>query len=297
MRNMLLTETRHEEVGVVIPLLVPQRQPGQPRLLDRLLQVLGQQLALLVKVVARADVDEQFQVLALAPPFDQLGGVVLLPHLLGPVLAQVAGKGLLAPRAVDGVGDGREGRARLVQGRVLEVQGQRAVAAHRVARDGHAVLVQLVPEGAEQGRGQLLGEVRLHLVVLVKGGLGGVHVEAGRLAEIPAVLLAGQVEAARGGVGVQDGEAVLGGAGLEEALLGAVVGGAGQAGEPDEEGDLGGGGGGGQVEVEVHGGACCGGLVGEFEEGAAEGGDGGLGLKGRHFGVGGGGGGGEEMFG
>ena len=66
---------------------------------------------------------------------------------------------------------------------------------------------------------------------------------------------------------------------LEEALLGAVLGGAGQTREIDEDGDLGGGvleGLRGQVEVEAHFTFGGGGGVGKLEELAAEGGDGGF---------------------
>ena len=70
---------------------------------------------------------------------------------------------------------------------------------------------------------------------------------------------------------------------LEEPLFRPVVPGAGQAGEVDQEGafvqrvrgDLW-----GQVEVEGHFAVGGGGVVGEFEEFAAEGGDGCLGLDG-----------------
>lgn len=47
------------------------------------------------------------------PLLDQLGGIVLLP-LLQVVLAEVPLEGLLAPGAVDGVGDRSERRDRLV---------------------------------------------------------------------------------------------------------------------------------------------------------------------------------------
>lgn len=68
---------------------------------------------------------------------------------------------------------------------------------------------------------------------------------------------------------------------VEEALLGDVVRGAGQAREVDEEGrGLGGRRGGGQEDIEVHGGARRGGLVSELEELATERGDGCVGGEG-----------------
>lgn len=60
---------------------------------------------------------------------------------------------------------------------------------------------------------------------------------------------------------------------LEEALLGAVVGCAGEAGQVDEDGDLLGGvleGLGGQVEVEVHLAFCGGGGMAQLEQLAAK---------------------------
>lgn len=66
---------------------------------------------------------------------------------------------------------------------------------------------------------------------------------------------------------------------LEEALLRAVLGRAGQTGQVDQEGDLLGRvlGSLGQVEVEVHLAASGGGIVAQLQQLAAEGGDGGLG--------------------
>ena len=87
------------------------------------------------------------------------------------------------------------------------------------------------------------------------------------------------------GIREEQRDAQLAGGVLEETLFGAVVGRAGEAGEVDEQGhffaECGCGGLGlglglglrGQVEVEGHFAAGGGGVVGEFEEFAAEGGD------------------------
>lgn len=64
------------------------------------------------------DIDEHLD-LALLPVLDQLRRVVCLPLLLL-VFAEVAFESLLAPRAVDRVGDWREGGAGLVHAGVLE---------------------------------------------------------------------------------------------------------------------------------------------------------------------------------
>lgn len=103
-----------------------------------------------------------------------------------------------------------------------------------MTRDAHAGLVELIAICGEEHVGEFLCEVGLHLVAFIKGRLGGVNVEAGGLAKVVGVLFAGEVEASWGGVGEQEGDVVLGGGVLEEALFGGVVGGAGQAGEVDE---------------------------------------------------------------
>lgn len=85
-------------------------------------------------------------------------------------------------------------------------------------------------------------------------------------------------------VGIDDGNALLAGAVLEETLLGAVVASAGQAGQVDEDGDFG-----GRAleslrwkeQVELHLAVCGSGLVGKLQELAAERGDGGSGFD-RH---------------
>lgn len=263
------------------------------------MKVLREQLALLVEVVGSSliklvrnlpgllvscqrythHVNEGVQ--RTLPVLDQLSGIVLLPLLL--VITQVSGEGLLTPGAVDGVGDGRERADTLEHAGVLEVQRQGAVAAHGVAADGDPRRVKLL-ECAEDEAGQLLGQVRLHLVVGAPGIARGVDVEAGGAAKVPAVVLAGQVEAARGRVRVQQGEAERRGVGVQETLVGDIVGRAGQAGEVDEERrGLGSRGGRRQVEGQVHGRAGGGGLVGELQESTAEAGDGGVGGEcGRH---------------
>lgn len=55
----------------------------------------------------------------------------------------------------------------------------------------------------------------------------GVDVEGGCAAEVVGVVFAGEVGAAGGCVGVEEGEVERGGVGLEEGLFGDVVGGAG----------------------------------------------------------------------
>lgn len=197
---------------------------------------------------------------------------MLLPLLL--VVSQVPAKRLLAPGALGGVRDGRPGADALVGARVLEVERQGAVAAHGVTGDGDPLAVNL-GELLEDEIGELLGEVRLHLVVLAPRVLGGVDVEGGGAAKVVGVVLARVIGAAGAGVGEEQGEAQGGGVGVQEALFCDIVGGAGKAGEVDEERRrLGGRSTGREEDVEVHGGAGGGGLVGELEELAPEGVDG-----------------------
>jgi hypothetical protein len=222
--DVVLGKRRDEKVRVVIVVLVADREAGDAIVLGGLFQVLGQQLPLLVKVVAGADVDQEGHLLALpAGARDELGRVVRLPgFLVG--RAEVAGEGLFAPGAFRRVGDGRKGADALVLARVLEEQGQGAVPAHGVAGDGDAAAVQLVAELGKDGLGQLVAHVRLHVVVARPGGLGGVDVEAGARAKVPGIRLAGQVGAPRRRVGEQHCDAGLGGGLLEEALFRAVLG-------------------------------------------------------------------------
>lgn len=76
------------------------------------------------------------------------------------------------------------------------------------------------------------------------------------------------------GVRVEDSNALLASTVLEEALLGAVLGGACQTGEVNQHGDLLGLGLRGQIEVEFHLAFCGGCGMAELEQLAAEGGDG-----------------------
>ena len=91
-------------------------------------------------------------------------------------LTEVASEGLLAPRAVDRVADGREGRDRLVLVVVLEENGQGPVAPHGVAHERGVRGVD-VRELFHQVDGELLRDVVVHLPVLPLG-LGGVDVES-----------------------------------------------------------------------------------------------------------------------
>jgi hypothetical protein len=256
MLDVVSRKSRDEEVRVVITILVPHLDT-LIRLLRRFLKVLRQQLALFVKVVASPNINQNIR--GIGELGQQLRRIVRGPLLLL-VLAKVTAESLLAPGTVARVGNRRKSRHRLVHAGVLQEECESAVAAHRVAGDGDAGAVELF-ELREECFGELVGDVAVHVVALVVGLLGGIDVEAGAGAEVVALVFALDVEAARGGVGEDDGDVVFGGGRLEEALLGAVVAGAGQAGEVEEDwGGLGGGGGAGDEEVEFHLGCGCFGL-------------------------------------
>lgn len=283
MLDVVFCKALHEEVGVVVVVLVSDRRAANARFLDGFFKVFREKLAFFIEWVAEAHINQAGKMTL--PALDELRGVVLLPLVL--VVAEVAGKGLGAPGAAAGVGDGRKGADRLVLAGVLEEEGEGAVAAHGVAGDGDARGVELGKGGEDVG-GQLARDVRLHLVVGVVRRPDRVNVEGGGAAKVPGVVLAGQVEPARRRVRVQQGEAERRGVGLQEALVGHVVGRAGQAGEVEEHGrGGGGGGGGGDEEVEVHGRAGCGRLVGELEQAPAKDADGGVCCEGHgeRFGV------------
>lgn len=151
---------------------------------------------------------------------------MLFPLLLL-ILAEVAIECLLAPGAVDRVGDGCKGRDGLVfagvaeklfklarihcfpllpgwmrqeketkrPGRKFTNQGERTMSTHAVTGDTDATRVQLRESSKDRLR-QLLGDVAVHVVTVLVGSLGGVDVEAGAGAKVIRVVLALDVEAA-----------------------------------------------------------------------------------------------------
>ena len=155
-------------------------------------------------------------------------------------------------------------------------QRQCPMPAHTMARNADPAPIQL-PELLEQQARQLIGEIAIHAIPMLPRLPRRIDIEARPGAEIIALVLARDLQAARARVGIDDGDAARCGLVLEEALLGAVVARAGQAGEEDEHGHAlqrveRRGGREEEVQRHVAGGGARG--VGEFEEGAAEGGDG-----------------------
>lgn len=152
------------------------------------------------------------------PLLDELGRIVLLPLLL--IVSQISGECLLAPGAVDGVGDWRKGGYRLVLARVTEelfpgrlvqflfehrpdgkahismrhtYQSQGTVTAHTVTSDANPACIQL-RESSKDSLGQLLRHVAVHVVSVVVRRLGSIDVETGAGTKIPRIILSGNVQ-------------------------------------------------------------------------------------------------------
>ena len=142
--DVVIRKGRHGIVGVVIVRLVADIQALDACIPGRSLKVLGQELTLLVEVVASAleivirdhfdpkakryltyDINQNVQGTS-GPLLNQLSGIVLLPLVLL-VITEVALEGLLSPRAVRGVCDRRKGRDGLVLARVAKELGMVSV--------------------------------------------------------------------------------------------------------------------------------------------------------------------------
>ncbi len=153
------------------------------------------------------------------------GGVVRLPGLAGH--AEVAAEGLVAPGALGGRADRRDGRQGAEHAAVAQGQRDRAMAAHGVAHEAQARRVDR--EHPLQQRDQFLDDVAFHAPVALPRLLGGVEVEAGPDAEVPfgvGALEGLGLRAARAGIGRDEGDAPLGGEALgarldHEGFLGA----------------------------------------------------------------------------
>lgn len=210
-----------KKIAVIVALLEAQLQ-GVARPLGRRRQVGGPQLGLEERV-GRALVHQQGQ--PLRRRGDQQGGV---PGGPGPWIgAQVGPEGLLAPGAGAGMADRGEGGHRAIAARVPQGCHQGSMAPHGVAADA-ADLAQ--GQLRFQQGGQLLHHVGVHPVMAVPGGLGGIDVEAGPLAQIPAAIWVGGNTLSPGaGVRCDQGQAEFGGEPVGAALLHHVLVGAGEA--------------------------------------------------------------------
>ena len=224
--QVVVDERLDEVVAVVVPRVAAQRE-GLANLRARDLEQMGVQLPF-QKLVRQALVDEDAaRVGGQGLVFHQHGGIVLTPA--GAVCTQVAGERLLAPGALGGRADGRKGREGFEPPRVAQGQGERAVPAHRVAKNAQALPVDR--QRARAQRQQLVHQVAFHAPVRGPGGLGGVQVKACAHAKVPALGFAGHVGAARAGVGRDERQAQFGCAALGAGLGSEGLFGAGQPGQ------------------------------------------------------------------
>jgi len=100
--EVIFHESGDEVVGVVVACLEPQSQRVIAALASSS-KVLREELMLDVEVIGVSLVNEDVEGRAIIL-LDELCGIVGVPGCL--VLSEVSSEGFLAPRAVDGVGDG-----------------------------------------------------------------------------------------------------------------------------------------------------------------------------------------------
>ncbi|MPM95812.1 hypothetical protein SDC9_142967 [bioreactor metagenome] len=256
--QMVVDKALDEIVAMVVA-----RMPAQRERLTGLgaggFEGFGQQLLFDQELVGQALVDEDAcRVGGGGLRAHQLAGV--MPGPFGLVFAQIAAESLVAPGAVERVGNRCKGRDRLEPAGVAQRQGQRAVAAHAVAEDAQTLQVhgQLA---ADQGQ-QVVEDVAFHAPVQRPGPGGRVQVEAGAHAKVPAVGLARQARTARAGIGADQGDIEFGGQALGSGLDHEGFFGAGQAGQIEQGRDLLAHHGlGRQIDRELHGEADLGTMV------------------------------------
>mmetsp|Transcript_3875 Transcript_3875/g.9093 ORF Transcript_3875/g.9093 Transcript_3875/m.9093 type:complete len:207 (-) Transcript_3875:326-946(-) len=187
--EVVLDECGDEEVAVIIAFTHPQGQ-GQALLVASLLQSLRAQLVLTflllllaIEVVRCALINQESHGRALVP-LDEFDSVVVLPGFFrGP---EVERKCLLAPWSLHRVADGGEGRDGLVHSWILQSNRHGAMAAHAVAKD--TSLGRIHREHLFHDARELLGDVVVHVVVLLVLIGGGIQVKASSL---PKVVLLG----------------------------------------------------------------------------------------------------------
>ena len=156
----------------------------------------------------------------------QLTAVVLLPGFT--IVAQVGFQRLLAPGAIDRVGDRAERRNRAITFRVLQGNGDGSVTTHRVSGNGTLLADRKV--GFNQLR-QLFHHVVVHLVMRLPRLLSRVDVKTRPLTQIVLITVS-NVIATRAGVGCDNRNAQLRRNPLGTGFLHEVLVGAGQAGQP-----------------------------------------------------------------
>ena len=161
---------------------------------------------------------------------DQSRGIVYRPRLAR--IAQIGRQRFLAPGAARGRHDRREGRHRAEQLRVAQGQRQRAVPAHRMARDTAPGRVHRKP--GFHCRQQIARDIAFHLEVLGPGRLRGIDIKGRALAQVIGGIV-GHAVTARAGVGRDEGQTQSGRRFIGRGLGREVLFGAGEARQPDQE--------------------------------------------------------------
>jgi hypothetical protein len=105
------------------------------------------------------------------PPLNQLRSIPFLPFLL--IFPKIPPKRLLPPRTLPRITYRRKRTHAPIHARILQKKCESTMAAHRMARDADARFVEF-REGAVEGFWELGGDVVVHFVVFVVGGLGRV---------------------------------------------------------------------------------------------------------------------------
>jgi hypothetical protein len=154
---MVLNESRNEEVAMVVTVAQAQieRDAGAP---TRFAQEFGLELRF-QKWIGRSLIDQDGRS-SPAALFDERRRIVIAPP--GPILAEISGQRFLSPRTADRRGDRREGRHRFVAVGMLERDGERAVAAHRMSEDAGSRWID-GESGCNLLR-QFLCDVRVHAI-------------------------------------------------------------------------------------------------------------------------------------
>src|ERR1700723_4388682 len=181
--SVMAQVVRHESLYEVVPVIVA-RLNAQVHRLTGLGRSRGEFLRHQLfdeEWIGRALIDENGAGKRLAR--DQLAGGVFPPSLS--IRPEIVGERFLAPRTLHRCRDRRERGNRFVPVRVAQRANQRAVTSHGMAEDsGCAGLGGKM--GGDQLR-QLPRDITVHPIVLRPRRGGGIDVEPGRVAEIPAV--------------------------------------------------------------------------------------------------------------
>ena len=152
-----------------------------------------------------------------------------------PVVAEIASECLMAPGHFHGRHDGCEGRDGFVGVLVFERDGERAVAAHGMAKDALPAHIRAVDRPGDE-LGQLVDDIGVHPIVLGPWLLRRIDIKPGPFAEVVLVGGVGHVVAAWARVRADDNDPVLRRVGLEAGFRRDVLPCAGEAREIGQDG-------------------------------------------------------------